>query len=321
MPIINFNFAKDFFELFIRDWSWYAHNLRTFFSISTHCHSMLTKQMWSWLLTFLVIARSDLSCWKLSLSLRTSSANFVSEDSILFYILSIIAINSCSLSLLRDSSVKDAMHLNNKNKPSYKRKLKMIKLFKIMKFYIRLHIYLLSSICSICSESLKNRVKRLIFNKVAGVILKKIFHEYFRRIFYTSAEHFLKNSSLWLLQHKSSKKLSNTYPQMFSKNRERQFCLIYKFFSFCYFRADAASAFNLNLYLLPIRLLSNSFFLRIHYYFVGIEILFSDLFEWSSITRKQPLKLCFEIKSFHWRNGGKCWGGFQSLYHILWFSY
>ena len=77
---------------------------------------LLTKRLWSWLLTFLVIARADLSYWILSLSLRTSSATFVSENSILFCILSIIAINSCLMSLLRDSSVKDAMYLNNKNK-------------------------------------------------------------------------------------------------------------------------------------------------------------------------------------------------------------
>ena len=42
----------------------------------------------------------------------------------LFCILSIIAISSCLLGLLRDSFVKDGMYLNNKNKPSYKKKKK-----------------------------------------------------------------------------------------------------------------------------------------------------------------------------------------------------
>ena len=67
----------------------------------------------------LTIASSDLSCWKLSLSLRTSSANFLSEDSILLCIFNIIAINFCLLNLLKNSSVKDAISLNNKNTPSY----------------------------------------------------------------------------------------------------------------------------------------------------------------------------------------------------------
>ena len=127
-PTLSKIFQKAFFQLIIRNWSRYTHNFHTFSSrILGICPALplhVEEVIVSWLLTFLVIARSDLSCWKCSLSLHNFSANFVSEDSILCCILSIIAINSSLLSLLGDSSVNDALYLNNKNPRSYKIKLK-----------------------------------------------------------------------------------------------------------------------------------------------------------------------------------------------------
>ena len=138
----------------------------------------------------------------------------------------------------------------------------MIKLFKIMKFYIRLHIYLLSSICSICSESLKNRVKRLI-----------------------------------------------------SKNRQRQFCLIYQFFSFCNFSADAASAFNLNLYYPSDCFPTVSFcvfiiiLLELKSFFRFIRTIF--------YYTKTAAKTVFRNKIIPLAKWWKMLGVFQALHHIL----
>ena len=120
IPIINFNsnlvdnFAKGFFKFIIRDWSGYTNNLPTFSSrilgicpaLPLHVNEAIlelainifsySKVRFKSLKTFIKFTHllSELRIWRF----------------ILFCILSIIAINSCLLSLLRDSSVNDAMY-------------------------------------------------------------------------------------------------------------------------------------------------------------------------------------------------------------------
>ena len=124
-PIINFNsnlvenFSKGFFKL-IRDWNEYTLNLYTFSPrILSICPALPlhVKE------TILELAINIFCCSKAKSKLLKTFIKFTYLLSIFFCILSIIVINSCLISLLRDSSVKDAMYLNNKNDPSCKIKL------------------------------------------------------------------------------------------------------------------------------------------------------------------------------------------------------
>ena len=133
IPFINFDsqLVHNFTMVFSSSLSGTGVDIPTVSTYSLYFNKVIVELA----INIFFIARSDLTCSKLSLSLRTSSASLVSEDSILFCILSITAINSCLRSLPRDSSVKNAMYLNNKNNPSYKVKLKA-KLFKTIKIDI-----------------------------------------------------------------------------------------------------------------------------------------------------------------------------------------